>query len=237
MELEKIIHSQGFGSRKECRALIRAGVVSVDNRPVGDPKRDFATDGLAFAVDGERWQYRERAYLMMNKPAGYECSRQPQCHPAIYTLLPWPLVRRGVQSVGRLDQDSCGLLLFSDDGKFIHRWSSGKKRVPKLYRAWLDEDVGSEIVGRLLDGVRLHDEPEPFSAVDCRIRDPRVLEVTVTEGRYHLVKRMIAAAGGHVARLQRLRIGGLWLPQDLPEGEWRWLDEVALAALAAAPAD
>ncbi|MCB1894444.1 MAG: 16S rRNA pseudouridine(516) synthase [Zoogloeaceae bacterium] len=232
MQLERIIHSQGFGSRKECRALIRAGMVSIDDEPVLDPKQDFATESLNFEVDGERWHYREQAHLMMNKPPGYECSRQPQCHPSIYALLPWPVVQRGVQSVGRLDQDSSGLLLFSDDGQFIHRWSSGKKQVPKIYRAWLGEDAGGALADRLLAGVGLNDEPEPIRAVACRLIEPRLLELTVTEGKYHLVKRMVAAAGGHVERLRRIRIGGLALPDDLAEGEWRWLDEAAIAALA-----
>ncbi|MCB1927149.1 MAG: 16S rRNA pseudouridine(516) synthase [Rhodocyclaceae bacterium] len=233
MQLERIIHSQGFGSRKECRALIRAGMVSIDDEPVLDPKRDFATESLHFEVDGERWCYRAQAHLMINKPPGYECSRQPQCHPSIYALLPWPVVQRGVQSVGRLDQDSSGLLLFSDDGQFIHRWSSGKKQVPKVYRAWLSEDGGGTLVDRLLAGVGLNDEPEPIRAVSCRLIEPRLLELTVTEGKYHLVKRMVAAAGGHVEGLRRIRIGGLALPGDLAEGEWRWLDDAAIAALSA----
>ncbi|MCB1914502.1 MAG: pseudouridine synthase [Rhodocyclaceae bacterium] len=237
MQLERIIHSQGFGSRKECRALIRAGMVSIDDVVVDDPRCDYPVEGLVFEVDGEPWQYRSQAYLMMNKPAGYECSHQPQCHPSIFALLPWPVVQRGVQSVGRLDQDSTGLLLFSDDGQFIHRWSSGKKRVPKVYRARLADDAGSDLAERLLAGVELHDESEPIRAVDCRICDARLLELTVTEGKYHLVRRMIAAAGGHVSGLRRLRIGGLSLPEDLAEGEWRWLDHTALEALASFGSD
>ena len=128
MQIERILHSQGFGSRKLCRALVDAGRVTVGGVVQRGPHADFPTDGLVFTVDGEAWRFRDRAYLMLHKPAGYECSRQPQCHPSVFALLPDVLANRGVQCVGRLDQDTTGLLLLSDDGQFVHVWSSGKKR-------------------------------------------------------------------------------------------------------------
>lgn len=233
MKLERIIHSQGFGSRKECRQLIRAGMVSINGRVEDRPDAEFDAAGLRFAVVGEPWQYRATACLMLNKPAGHECSHQPQFHPSVYSLLPHPLVARGVQSVGRLDQDTTGLLLLSDDGQFIHLWSSGRKRVPKVYQAGLAEVVAERLVRSLLAGVRLHDEPEPVVAAACRQTGERSIELTVTEGKYHQVKRMVAAAGGHVVSLHRSRVGGLDLPPDLAEGTWRWLEDADLAALAA----
>lgn len=232
MQIERIIHSQGFGSRKECRALIRAGMVSVGGKTVDKPHQDFPEHSLRFEVDGEAWTYRPKAYLMMNKPSGHECSHQPQFHPSIYSLLPWPLVQRGVQSVGRLDQDTTGLVLFSDDGQFIHTWSSGKKRIPKIYRAELAEPASEAQLAALLEGVQLHDEPEPLCAVRCERVAERVIELTVTEGKYHLVKRMVAAAGNHVAQLHRTCIGGLVLPEVLAEGEWCWLEDEHHASLA-----
>ncbi len=232
MQLERIIHSQGFGSRKECRALIRAGYIRIDGQVVTRPQAEFSPEGLNFEVDGEPWTYRAKAYLMMHKPSGCECSHQPQFHPSIYSLLPWPLVTRGVQSVGRLDQDTTGLILFSDDGQFIHTWSSGKKRTPKVYRASLAEPAQGALVDRLLAGVMLDDEPEPILATQCAIVGERCIELTVTEGKYHMVRRMIAAAGNHVDHLHRQTIGGLSLPTDLAEGEWCWLEDEHLAALA-----
>ena len=232
MQLERIIHSQGFGSRKECRALIRAGMVSIDDEPVLDPKQDFATESLNFEVDGERWHYREQAHLMMNKPPGYECSRQPQCHPSIYALLPWPVVQRGVQSVGRLDQDSSGLLLFSDDGQFIHQWSSGKKRTPKVYEIVLKHAVEQDFADRLVAGVELHDEPAPIAAAACELVGPTTLRLTICEGKYHQVKRMVGAAGNRVEALHRSRVGGLELPTGLAPGQWRWLEAEDVARLA-----
>ncbi|MCB1954675.1 MAG: 16S rRNA pseudouridine(516) synthase [Rhodocyclaceae bacterium] len=232
MQIERIIHSQGFGSRKECRALIRAGLVSIDGQVVDKPHMEFPVDDLVFEVEGEAWRYRPKAYLMMHKPGGCECSHQPQFHPSIYGLLPWPVVQRGVQSVGRLDQDTTRLILFSDDGQFIHTWSSGKKRIPKVYQAVLAEAPTEALVDHLLAGVQLHDEPEPVHAVACRITGERRIELTVTEGKYHMVKRMIAGVGGHVVQLHRQQIGGLSIPPDLLEGEWCWLEDEQAAALA-----
>lgn len=231
MQIERILHSQGFGSRKQCRALIRAGRVAVAGRAVDDPFADFTPAGLSFEVDGAHWTYREKAYLMLHKPPGYECSRQPQFHRAVFALLPEPLVERDVQCVGRLDQDTTGLLLLSDDGRFIHQWSSGKKRIPKVYEVTTRHAVDDALVGRLLAGVALHDEPAPIAAADCQRTGERSLRLTVTEGKYHQVKRMVAAAGNRVEALHRSRIGGLDLPADLAVGAWRWLDADALARL------
>ncbi|WP_211090192.1 pseudouridine synthase [Pseudothauera nasutitermitis] len=235
MKLERLLHSQGFGSRKECRALIRAGRVAVAGQPVEDPFAEIPPEDAVFSVDDEDWRYRAQAYVLLHKPAGHECSHQPQFHPSVFSLLPEPLGTRGVQCVGRLDQDSTGLLLLSDDGQFIHRWSSGKKRVPKVYEVTTAEAVTDEQVATLLAGVQLHDEPAPILAAACERTGEYALRLTVTEGKYHQVKRMVAAAGNHVERLHRTRIGGLDLPADLPAGAWRWLDEADLARLADFP--
>lgn len=232
MKLERLLHSQGFGSRKECRALIRAGLLSIAGETIDDPFADVSPENCAFSVDGEAWQYREKAYLVLHKPANYECSHQPQFHPSVFSLLPAPLVTRGVQCVGRLDQDSTGLMLLSDDGQFIHYWSSGKKRVPKVYEVATAEPVTDAQVEALLTGVQLHDEPAPIVAAACERTAEHALRLTVTEGKYHQVKRMVAAAGNHVDRLHRSRIGGFDLPAELAPGEWRWLDEADLARLA-----
>lgn len=232
MQLERILQSQGFGSRKDCRALIRNGGVRVAGAEIDDPFADVATEGLSFEVLGEPWIYREKAYLMLNKPVGYECSREPRHHRSVFALLPDPLVRRGVQSVGRLDEDTTGLLLFTDDGPFIHRWSSGKKKTPKVYEVHTKHGVDDEQIQRLRAGVLLIDEPTPVAAAACERNGECGLRLIVTEGKYHQVKRMVAAAGNRVIGLHRPQIGGLSLPPDLPVGQWRWLDEDDLAPLA-----
>lgn len=236
MQIERILHSQGFGSRKECRALIRAGYVRIADQEVEDPFAEFPTDGLVLEVDGEVWPYREKAYLMLHKPVGFECSQRPTFHPSVFTLLPDPLARRGVQSVGRLDQDTTGLLLFSDDGQFIHVWSSGKKRIPKVYEVTTKHAVDEALMESLLAGVELHDEIHPVAAAACERTGEHTLRLTVTEGKYHQVKRMVAAVGNRVEALHRCQVGGLALPDDLPPGEWRWLDATELARLADFPA-
>lgn len=232
MQLERLLHSQGFGSRKLCRALIRAARVSIAGEPCTDPFADFPPEGLEFTVDDEPWRYREKVYLALHKPGGYECSHAPQCHPSVFALLPEPLLMRGVQCVGRLDHDTTGLLLLSDDGQFIHQWSSGKKRIPKVYLASTADEVDEGFVATLLGGVQLNDEPAPIAAMACRRTGEHAVEITVTEGKYHQVKRMVAAAGTRVTALHRSRVGGLELPADLAPGDWRWLEAADLARLA-----
>lgn len=222
-QLERILHSQGFGSRKECRALICNGRVTVAGETVDDPFREFESEGFVFAFDGREWIFQSKAYLMLNKPAGYECSHQPKHHASVYALLPPPLNGRGVQSLGRLDEDTTGLLLFSDDGQFIHAISSGKRKVAKTYRVTAKHPVDDGQIAALLAGVQLADEPAPVAAAGCERTGEREILLTVTEGRYHQVKRMVAATGNRVEALCRVAVGGLELPADLAPGEWRWL--------------
>ncbi|MFC5302060.1 pseudouridine synthase [Azospira restricta] len=231
--LERILHSQGFGSRKECRALIRHGRVAIAGEVVDDPFREVDPQGLVFSFDGKDWAYHAKAYLMLNKPAGYECSHQPKHHASVYALLPPPLNGRGVQSLGRLDEDTTGLLLFSDDGQFIHAISSGKRKVAKTYRVTAKHPLADEAIARLLAGVQLDDEPAPIAAAGCERVGEREILLTVTEGKYHQVKRMVAAVGNRVEALCRVAVGGLTLPADLAVGDWRWLSDDDLARLRA----
>ncbi|MDQ5877634.1 MAG: rRNA pseudouridine516 synthase [Pseudomonadota bacterium] len=231
MQLERILHTQGFGSRKECRALIRNGRISIAGEEIDDPFVDLEPNGLSFSFDGEIWIYHPQAYVMLNKPAGYECSHQPKHHASIYSLLPPPLNGRGVQSLGRLDEDTTGLLLFSDDGKFIHAISSGKRKVPKTYRVTAKHAVSDEQMATLLAGVQLVDEPAPIFAAGCERMSENEILLTVTEGRYHQVKRMVAGVGNRVEALCRVAVGGLLLPEDLAPGQWRWLSNEDLAQL------
>ncbi|RFU46338.1 pseudouridine synthase [Paraburkholderia sp. DHOC27] len=231
MNLESVLFTQGFGSRRQCRALIADGRVTIAGSVCADPDADVATDNLSFTVDGTAWPYHEHAYLLLNKPAGYECSREPQHHLSVFNLLPPPFAERGVQCVGRLDQDTTGLLLLSDDGKFVHAFTSPKRKVPKVYLATTRHPLDDLQLKALREGVLLHGEAKPIAAVAAQARGEHMLELTVLEGKYHQVKRMVAAAGNRVEALHRERIGGLVLPQTLAEGAWQWLDEAALSAL------
>ncbi len=235
MQLERLLQRQGFGSRKACRVLVRQGRVAVAGRTCDDPFAELDPAGLEFAVDGVPWPYRESAVLMLHKPAGYECSQKPRHHPSVLELLPAPLRERGVQPVGRLDEDTTGLLIVTDDGRLNHRLSSPRKKLPKRYMATTADPLDEAQIARLLAGVVLHDDPEPVAAAAAQILAPRQLLLVLTQGKYHQVKRMVAAVGNHVVALHRAAIGGLVLPPDLAPGEWRWLSGADLEALEFAP--
>jgi 16S rRNA pseudouridine516 synthase len=238
MQLQDLLFSQGFGTRRVCAGLVQQGHVTVAGQYVKEPQAEFDPHGLRFRIDGVEWEYQDKAYLMLHKPAGTECSRKPSAYPSIYTLLPPPLRQRpqkgtvpGVQAIGRLDQDTTGLLLLTDDGQFIHRMSSPRHHVPKIYEVTAKHEIQQAQLGRLLEGVILEDDPRPVRAAACERTGERQLRLTLTEGKYHQVKRMIAAVGNRVEALHRSRIGALALPADLPPGQWRWLAGADLAAL------
>ncbi|MCP3706545.1 16S rRNA pseudouridine(516) synthase [Paraburkholderia sp. CNPSo 3274] len=231
MNLESILFSQGFGSRRQCRALIADARVAVAGEPCTNPLATFDTASLVFSVDGIPWPFHERAYIALNKPAGYECSRDPQHHLSVFHLLPPQFAQRNVQCVGRLDQDTTGLLLLSDDGQFVHAFTSPKRKVPKIYMATTRHPLDETQLKALREGVLLHGEREPSAAVAANARADHELELTVLEGKYHQVKRMVAAAGNRVEALHRERIGGFSLPDALAPGAWQWLDAAALDAL------
>lgn len=232
MTLERILQSQGFGTRKWCAELIAAGEVSLDGEIATDPGAPYETAGLEFFVYDEPWQYREQVYIALHKPADYECSRKPSHHPGVLSLLPEQFANRDVQPVGRLDHDTTGLLLMSDDGAFIHVQSSPKHHVPKVYVANTHNPVTPQLIEHLHKGVKLNDEPAPLSAVLCEKLDEHGLKIVLEQGKYHQVKRMLAAAGNHCTALCRTQIGELKLEAlGLAEGEWCYLDEAMLALL------
>ncbi|OQA30650.1 MAG: Ribosomal small subunit pseudouridine synthase A [Betaproteobacteria bacterium ADurb.Bin341] len=233
MQLERILHQQGFGNRKACRALARQQRVMVAAQICDDPFAELATEGLVFSVDGVDWSYHEKATLVLHKPAGYECSRRPLHHPSVYALLPRPLLERGVQAVGRLDEDTTGLLLFTDDGQLNHRLTSPRHQVRKTYRVHLKHPAKADFVAALLHGVKLHDEPEFVLALACSLLDEKTVQLVVGEGKYHQVKRMVAAAGNRVEALHREATGEFRLPADLAPGQWRWLGVDELKGLLA----
>jgi 16S rRNA pseudouridine516 synthase len=231
MKLYRALQSQGLGSRKGCVAHVRAGVVEVNGELCDNPEAEVDPSGLVLTLDGVHWPYREKAYVLMHKPVGYECSHHPSHHSSVFDLLPLPLIQRGVQCVGRLDQDTTGLLLFSDDGQFIHRMISPKKGVAKVYRATCADPVSSAMMEALCSGVQLNDEPAPIAALACESIDSHTLRLSLSEGKYHQVRRMIAATGNRVDRLHREAIGNYALPATLSPGQWCWLEENDLKQL------
>ncbi len=232
--LDQILFSQGFGTRRLCAGLILHGEVSVGGEVVDDPDAEFDTTGFAFDIGGVSWPYFDKALILLNKPAGYECSQKPKHHPSVMSLLPAPLRERGVQPIGRLDEDTTGLLLLTDDGALIHKLTSPKHHVPKVYEARCKHPLTDAMVEQLLAGVELKEPegkfqrpPEITQAEGAEIVDETLLRLTLVEGKYHQVKRMVAAVGNRVEALHRPQFGALTLAADLAPGQWRWVGSPA----------
>ncbi|GAB4126171.1 MAG: 16S rRNA pseudouridine(516) synthase [Rubrivivax sp.] len=227
MQIARLLFSQGFGARRECEGLVAAGRVRVGGVVVDDPFAD--TEATEIEVDGRAWPVRAKALVMLHKPAGYECSQKPRHHPSVMSLLPAPLQRRGVQPVGRLDVDTTGLLLLTDDGALIHRLTSPKHHVPKVYEVTVKHPLDERQLQALHDGVVLDDHPKPVRAAAAEATGAHTLRLVLTEGKYHQVKRMLAAAGNRVEALHRSAFGALTLG-GLAPSHWAWVDPAALTA-------
>ena len=223
MKLSQVLYSQGFGARRECAGLIANRLVTLAGTVCDDPLHEVETDGLVFGVRGVVWPYHAKALIVLNKPAGVECSQKPKHHPSIYSLLPAPLRQRDVQAVGRLDADTTGLLLLTDDGALIHRLTSPKRHVPKVYEVQCDQALDEAQLRALREGVVLEDDPRPVRAASADAVSASHLRLTLTEGKYHQVKRMVAAAGNHVAALHRSGFGAITLDGLAVPGAWRWI--------------
>jgi 16S rRNA pseudouridine516 synthase len=233
MRLDEILFCQGFGSRRECAGLLSAKLVRINGQIEADPASEFNTDGLQIEVEGQRYSFNATALVLLHKPTGYECSQKPTAWPSVMLLLPAPLRRRGVQPVGRLDQDTTGLLLLTDDGKLIHKLTSPKHHVPKVYEVTCDRPVDGTQVEQLLRGVVLDDDPMPVRAEGCEQTGPHQLRLTLIQGKYHQVKRMVAAVGNHCTALHRSRFGALDLETGPAPGQWRFVTDDERAALMA----
>ena len=222
MLLEKILQSQGFGSRKYCQQLIKNGSVQIEGQVCENPKKNVNTDQLCFQVFGEEYQYREHLYIVLNKPKGYECSHQATHHKSVFSLLPEILIHRGIQCVGRLDQDTTGLLLLTDDGQYLQALTNPRKHVPKVYHVTTADPISAEQLMALEQGVELRNEKGIYAATNLQLFSTHQLAMTIHQGVYHQVKRMLAAVGNKVELLHRQQIGLLELP-ELPEGKWIYL--------------
>jgi 16S rRNA pseudouridine516 synthase len=230
MKLVKLIANLGYGSRKDVTQLFRSGRITD-----ADGEVLYADDVVPYEtirVDDEPLDPPPGLTLMMNKPLGVTCSRKDPGR-VVYDLLPprYNVRSPALSSVGRLDRDTSGLLLFTDDGALLHRIISPKAQVTKVYEATLAQDLrGDE--GELFAGgsLLLESETEPLAPAALEVLGPRHARLSVTEGRYHQVRRMFAAAGNHVETLQRISIGALALG-GLPLGEWRALDASEVAQI------
>jgi 16S rRNA pseudouridine516 synthase len=224
MSLIKILQSQGFGSRNVCAKIIKMGMVNIDGEKCYDGNRLFPLENLDFEVDGKKSIYKEKLYILMDKPDGYECSHNPDFHASVFSLLPNEFLGRNLQCVGRLDVDTTGLLLFSDDGEFIHRYTSPKKHIPKTYLVECKHEVSDEMIEALLNGVLLKQEEISSKALSVNRKSTHEIELSISEGKYHQVKRMISAAGNRVEKLRRISVGEHTIPSGLEQGKWVYLE-------------
>lgn len=222
LTLERLLASIGFGSRKECRALIRMGLVELEGIVQEDPFVEFETRPDSITVNGEEVTTETKIYGILHKPLGYECSAKPQHHESVFSLLPSRFQGMGVRLVGRLDVDTSGLICFSNQGDFIHALESPKRGVKKRYLATLARPLEKEQEEQLLNPMMLKNEKRPVQAKSLNRLEEKVVEIEITEGLYHQVRRMFAAVGNHVEALKRISIGNLDLEQtELLPGEWR----------------
>lgn len=230
MFLEKMLQSQGFGSRKHCQQLIKNGAVSIEGEKIDQPKHKLDLNNLSFSVYDQHFEYREKVYIALNKPQGYECSHQATHHFSVFDFFNDVLMNRGLQCVGRLDQDTSGLLLLTDDGQFLQALTHPKKHVAKVYQMQTVDPLTEQQILQLQQGVELHNESGIFAATNVVQLAENELQMTIHQGVYHQVKRMLAAVGNKVERLQRQQIGALTLP-ELEQGKWIYLnaEQVELA--------
>lgn len=224
MFLEKMLQSQGFGSRKHCQQLIKNGAIAVQGEVITNAKHKLNLKNLSFSVYGESFDYREKVYIALNKPQNYECSHQATHHFSVFDLFDDALINRGLQCVGRLDQDTSGLLLLTDDGQFLQALTHPKKHVAKIYRMQTADPVTEQQIQQLRQGVELRNESGVFAATEVIQHAENELQLTIHQGVYHQVKRMLAAVGNKVERLHRQQIGALALP-ELEQGKWIYLTD------------
>lgn len=233
--IDKLLSSMGYGSRSEMARLAKAGGITLDGAELADvsARIALATDLPArMRIDGEPLDPLQGLVILLNKPLGMTCSHKED-GPLVHDLLPKRWRRRdpAISTIGRLDKQTSGLLLLTDDGDLLHRVISPRRHVAKTYRATLARPLtGTEGALFASGTLMLEGEEKPLAPAALQVMSETEALLTVTEGRYHQVRRMFAAAGNHVEALHRERLGGLALPDDLAAGQWRLMrpDEIAL---------
>lgn len=235
MKVDKLLQSQGIGSRKYCQKLIQQGAVYLNGELCDDIKQTLIPTqlkDLKIKVLGQDFVYREKVYIALYKPKSYECSHQASHHHSVFELLPEYLHLRNVQAVGRLDQDTTGLLLLTDDGQFLQKMTHPRHHIGKSYRVYTCHSFDDEFLHSLSHGVVLHQEQGVFQATQVERVSEQCLNLTIHQGIYHQVKRMVASAGNRVEQLHRYKIGQLYLDDlQLAEGQWCYLNDAQLQAV------
>lgn len=223
MRLDRLFSSQGILSRKEIRPVLKRGGITVNGRPAAAPDQKIDSERDEVLLDGRRIFYEPYTYLMLNKPQGYVSSTDDTRNPTVLDLVPPELWREGLFPAGRLDKDTVGFVLLTNDGTFAHEILSPKKHVPKTYLARLDGELTGQGIARLEAGITLADGT-PCQGAPVRVLEQGespLVEIILREGKYHQIKRMFGVLGLGVDWLKRTGIGGLSLDEQLPEGGCR----------------
>ncbi|WP_114418215.1 pseudouridine synthase [Marinospirillum perlucidum] len=232
--LDKFLASTTELTRSLAKKALHRGEVSVNGEVVKNPGVQLTAEDEVVWLEQSLKSWGPR-YLLMNKPAGYECTSRSSHHPLVQDLLDLP-DKASIHPVGRLDVETTGLLLLTDDGQWLHKITSPRYQKEKVYFAELAEPLVEGAAASLAEGVLLEGEEKPTEPAKLEILDPQRVRLTVTEGRYHLVRRLFAALGNRVVRLHREAVAGLWLDEKaLPAGSWRHLSEEEVQGAAQAP--
>ncbi|WNS74657.1 pseudouridine synthase [Bacillus sp. DTU_2020_1000418_1_SI_GHA_SEK_038] len=233
MRIDKMLANLGYGSRKDVKKLLKDGVVEVNDQKVKDPKQHVDPYKDMVTINGEVVEYKEFIYLMLNKPQGVISATEDSEHETVLDLLEMEDLVFSPFPVGRLDKDTEGLLLLTNDGQLAHRLLSPKKHVPKTYFAVINSEVTEDDVVAFKKGVILDDgyETKPGDLKILKSGMTSDIELTITEGKFHQVKRMFEAVGKRVMYLQRLSMGPLKLDESLELGEYRELTDEEITQL------
>lgn len=225
MQLIKFLQAQGIGSRKQCQKLILNEAVSLNGETFRQPLDDIDAESVhTLKIQDETMVLVPQPYfyILLHKPSDFETSNKPHSYPSVFSLLPDNIRYLEPQAVGRLDADTTGLLLITNDGQFNHKMTSPKHAIHKVYQVTLKHAADETLCQKLIDGVVLNDSPNPVFAIDAKLTDDKTLMLTINEGRYHQIKRMIAAVSNRVEYLHRVQFGAFTL-DDTKLGEWRWV--------------
>ena len=221
--IDKILSSQNIASRSEIKTMIKAGRISADGIIVKRPEQKFDPENTVFSIDKKEITFKKHIYIMMNKPAGVLSASNDKHAKTVIDLLPNEMKRRGLFPAGRLDKDTEGLLIITDDGELAHKMLAPKSHVFKLYEAVTDKVLTNQDIDAFKSGIKCGDIE--FLPADMKITGEKTALVEICEGKFHQVKKMFNAVGANVLYLKRLRIGEVFLDENLKSGEVRELTE------------
>ena len=227
MQLLRFIQSQGLGSKKQCRLYIKQNRIEINGAVFNDPDIEIDSNTIKeLKLDEENISLLPLPffYLLLYKPENFETSHKPHSFPSVFSLLPDNFRQQNLQAVGRLDADTTGVLMITNDGQFNHQLTSPKHHVSKIYEVTLKHPADEQLIQKLLDGVLLNDEEVTIKAKNAELINSQLLKLEIQEGKYHQVKRMVAAAGNRVEQLHRTHFGDYTL-DGLTKGQWKLVEK------------